>query len=68
MDLSFLATASAKGTAWLWRAYDGSALFPLLHDDVDSPRDVFRVAFSPDGRLLLTIADGGVVRVWGVRQ
>jgi WD40 repeat protein len=46
----------------LWRVADGALVQALRH-----PEDVMYVAFSPDGRWLVTSGDDGVVTLWKLR-
>lgn len=53
-------TASADGTARLWRTSTGTELAVLPHEGV-----VSYASYSPDGRLVVTVADGsGALVVW----
>ncbi len=55
----WLATASKDGHARLWKQTDGSLLWQSERSDAE----VRAVAFSPDGRYLGTVTDGGCARV-----
>ncbi len=65
-DARLLATAGDDGTARLWDVRTGKELRRLLHP-ADSYR-VRRLAFSPDGKVLATVAWGGdpVLCLWEV--
>jgi WD40 repeat protein len=58
---AYLATASADGTARVWRAADGT-LVRLLSDG--SPVDA--IHFSPDSGLALTTDQQGLVKIWDI--
>ena len=58
-DLTGLGRASAP--VHVWRVSDGALVAALPH-----PADVSRLAFSPDGRHLVTADDNGRVRIWRV--
>jgi WD40 repeat protein/serine/threonine protein kinase/tetratricopeptide (TPR) repeat protein len=61
-DGTTVATGGTDQTARLWDATSGQLIgAPLMH-----PATVRAMAFSPDGRALLTAA-GGAARVWDVR-
>jgi WD40 repeat protein len=65
-DLSFapggrLLAAGGYGLGTVWDMAQGKALISL-----SQPGDC-RVAFAPDGRLLATASDDGMIRLWGVR-
>jgi WD40 repeat protein len=49
----------AAAPVHLWRVADGAPVAALAHDD-----DVPFVAFSPDGRRLVTSAEDGATRLW----
>lgn len=53
--------APGKATLQLWEVETGQLLQLLNH-----PSDVTKVAFSHDGKLLISGATDGVVRLWGV--
>lgn len=58
-----LTGAGAEGRAVrLWRVADGALVQALA-----TPEDVMHVAFSPDGRWLVTSADDGAVTLWALR-
>jgi WD40 repeat protein len=57
-DGSLVLTASADGTARLWRR-DG-----VLVRAVRQPRALTGASFSPDGRLVLTSGEDGTARIW----
>jgi WD40 repeat protein len=60
-DDSLLATAGRDKTARVWDAATGKPLSCLNHD-----QPVYKLHFSPDGKLLLTQA-GSVARLWEAR-
>jgi WD40 repeat protein/tRNA A-37 threonylcarbamoyl transferase component Bud32 len=59
------AVASISGsTVWIWTAGASSNSVPdrnLVH-----PKPVWNVAFSPEGKLLVTCGDDGLARLWNV--
>jgi WD40 repeat protein len=58
-----LTGAGAGGEAiHLWRVADGALVQVLV-----APEDVAHLAFSPDGRWLVTVGDEGVVTLWKLR-
>ena len=57
-DNNTFLTASADGTACLWKAADGSKLFCGT-----SPKPVNDATFSPDGKLIVTGDQSGVVQI-----
>lgn len=66
-----VATVSFDQTARIWDVNTGHSLFELQHhtgqDTHLKPKDtnvVYSVAFSPDGRLLLTGSADGRARIW----
>jgi hypothetical protein len=58
-----VATASADGTARVWRAVDGTQVVTLK-----AGRPLRDASFSPDGSLLATAGEDGYVRVWNWRE
>jgi WD40 repeat protein len=64
--------ADAKGEVRLWRAGNGEPIATLEHD-----HEVYALAFSPDGKVLLTVSarlspgkarrDGGLIQLWDSR-
>ncbi len=56
---SRIVTAESKGPARIWSAVDGTLLWELPES-----RAVHAIRFSTDGRLLATLAEGGVLTVW----
>jgi WD40 repeat protein len=58
-DGRLVATASADGTAGIWRADSGARLQILRHDG-----PVESEVLSPDGRLIVTASDDRTVRIW----
>ena len=56
--MELLATGSGDKTAGLWEVATGCQLVRLLHD-----QRVSEIAFSPDGRYLITITDNAA-RIW----
>ena len=58
-DLTGLGRSSAP--VHLWRVSDGALVAALPH-----PADVSRLAYSPDGRHVVTADDHGRVRIWRV--
>lgn len=65
-DSSLLVTGSSDDTFIVWDLQAGTLLetFPMDEENF-SARDVYAVAFSPDGSTLLT-GHGGLIRVWDV--
>jgi hypothetical protein len=68
-----IASASADGTARIWRVSDGAPLHVLTgHSIFETNEDdvvinaVRAVDFSPDGALLVTAGDDGTARLWRV--
>lgn len=51
-------TASADGTACVWKVSDGAQLFCAT-----SPKSVNDAVFSPDGKLIVTGDDSGLVQI-----
>jgi WD40 repeat protein len=64
-DCKTLATAD-DSAAWLWQVSDGSLLLPLYHPLAGKDSHLIAIAFSPDGRLLASVANEGTIRLWGV--
>ena len=66
-DSRFIATASADGTARIWRLPEGQEAepvgLPLQHKN-----SVVGVDFSPDGSRLVTSSLDGTVRVWDANE
>ena len=58
----YLATASADGTAKIWRVATGQ----LLRTFRVSENWVFSLVFSPDGKLLATGSGDNTVRIWEI--
>jgi len=74
-DATKLASASADGTARIWRVSDGASLQTLSGHSYFAPEDkedetvinpVYSVAFSPNGELLATSGADGTARIWRV--
>jgi WD40 repeat protein/DNA-binding SARP family transcriptional activator len=66
-DSTRLVTGGEDGTAKLWRIADGGAEELLSLSGLDTASGVGGVAFSPDGRHIMTGgADTSAVRIWDV--
>ncbi|HRI16007.1 MAG TPA: serine/threonine-protein kinase [Verrucomicrobiota bacterium] len=63
-DGKHLATAGGRGHAKIWSVPDLREVAVLPHEN---GREVFGLAFSPDGERLLTGSQDGLVRVWDWR-
>ncbi len=65
-DGTRLATASLDGTAKVWDAVTGAALFTLEPGKADaaSGGKLYSVALSPDGSQFAVAGDAGVVTLW----
>ena len=66
-DSTHLVTGSEDGTARLWRIADGGAEEVLSLSGIDTASGLGGVAFSPDGRRVMTgDMDVRAVRIWDV--
>jgi hypothetical protein len=57
-----IVTASADGTARVWKAADGQLLVTL--GSASSENSAFRAEFSPDGQRIVTAGEDPAARVW----
>ena len=64
LDGSVLAVGLSNGDIQLWSGTDGS----WLHTLPGHTSRVSDLAFSPDGRQLVSISDDGTLRVWGLPE
>ncbi len=61
---SIIATGKPDGSIQLWNASDGTPIVTLQGHQ----HPISAVAFSPDGRLLVSMDDDGILKVWTILQ